>query len=183
MSAEAGQSGGQGGGAGSIASDRLWPVLLDRLTDLAPDRRKEGVQERVLSRKAYRDGVLRDLQWLLNSTNLEASIDFTQWPDAGRSVLNFGLPSLAGRLSSNVDKPQLEAAIRRGIVEFEPRILPHSIEVEVASAQNNLDLHNVLSVTIRGQLWSLPYPLEILLRSDIDLETGQVVLHDQTRAS
>jgi len=37
-------------------------------------------------------------------------------------------------------------------------------------------------VTIRGELWSIPYPLEILLRSDIDLETGQVVLHDQSRA-
>lgn len=183
MSAEADAPAQGGGAAQSVASDRLWPVLLDRLTDLEPDRKKEAVSERVLSRKAYREGVLRDLQWLLNSTDLAASIDFTPWPDAARSVLNFGLPSLAGRLASNVDRRELEAAIRRGIVEFEPRILPHSIEVEVASAQSNLDLHNVLSVTIRGQLWSLPYPLEILLRSDIDLETGQVVLHDQTRGS
>ena len=44
-----------------------------------------------------------------------------------------------------------------------------------------MDSHNVLAVVIRGQLWSIPYPLEMLLRSDIDLETGQVVLHDESR--
>jgi len=68
-------------------ADRLWPALLDRLTDLEPDRKKESTQARTMSRKAYREGVLRDLQWLLNSTNLDASIDFTGYPDAQRSVL------------------------------------------------------------------------------------------------
>ena len=42
-------------------------------------------------------------------------------------------------------------------------------------AKSSLDHHNVLSFEIRGQLWSLPYPLELLLRSNIDLESGQVV--------
>ena len=164
-----------------VVADRLWPVLLDRLTDLEPDKKKEALQSRVLSRKAYRDGVLRDLQWLLNATNLDASIDFAGHPEARRSVLNFGLPPLSGNLASNVDRSQLEAAIRRAIVEFEPRILPQSVDVQVSAAEKTLDVHNILSVTIRGELWSIPYPLEILLRSDIDLETGQVVLHDQSR--
>jgi type VI secretion system protein ImpF len=165
---------------GGVA-DRLWPVLLDRLTDAEPDRKKESIQSRVMSRRAYRDGVLRDLQWLLNATNLEASIDFAGYPDAQHSVLNFGLVPLSGRPASSVDATQLEATIRQAIIEFEPRILPQSVEVRVVAAQKSLDIHNVLAVTIRGELWSVPYPLEILLRSDIDLETGQVVLHDQSR--
>lgn len=163
-------------------ADRLWPALLDRLTDLEPDRKKEPLEARIMSRKAYRDGVLRDLQWLLNATNLEASIDFSGHPDAHRSVVNFGLAALSGRIASNVDTAELEGAIRHAIVEFEPRILPESVEVKVSTAQKSLDVHNVLAVTIRGELWSVPYPLEILLRSDIDLETGQVVLHDQSRS-
>jgi len=168
-------------GPRGVVADRLWPVLLDRLTDSDPVKKRESLQARVLSRKAYRDGVLRDLQWLLNATNLEASINFDGYPDAQRSVLNFGLPPLSGRLASNVDRQQLEGAIRRAIVEFEPRILPQSIEVKVSATEKALDVHNILSLTIRGELWSIPYPLEILLRSDIDLETGQVVLHDQSR--
>jgi type VI secretion system protein ImpF len=165
---------------GGVA-DRLWPVLLDRLTDLDPDKEKESLQARVLTRKAYREGVLRDLQWLLNATNLDASIDFAGHPDAERSVINFGITALSGRLASSVDTAELEAAIRQAIVLFEPRILPQTVEVKVVAAAKSLDVHNVLAVTIRGELWSIPYPLEILLRSDIDLETGQVVLHDQSR--
>jgi type VI secretion system protein ImpF len=182
MTADAGDAAGHGADRphGGVA-DRLWPVLLDRLTDLEPDKRKESLQARVLTRKAYREGVLRDLQWLLNATNLEASIDFSAHPDAQRSVINFGLTALSGRIASSVDAAQLEAAIRQAIIQFEPRLLPHSIDVKVGTSERSLDMHNVLAVTIRGELWSIPYPLEILLRSDIDLETGQVVLHDQSR--
>ena len=167
--------------AGPFA-DRLWPVLLDRLTDLEPERRREPPQARVMSRKAYRESVLRDLQWLLNTTNLDASIDFRSHGDAQRSVVNFGLAALSGRFASDIDVIQLEATIRQAIVEFEPRLLPHTIEVSVIAPERSLDVHNVLGVTIRGELWSIPHPLEMLLRSDIDLETGHVILHDQSAA-
>lgn len=174
-----GSSAAQPHHAGAVA-DRLWPVLLDRLTDLEPERRKEAPAARTLSRKAYRESVLRDLQWLLNTTSLDASLDLTAHRDAQNSVINFGLAALSGRFASDVDVTQLEAMIRRAIVEFEPRLLPHTVQVSVVAPERSLDVHNVLGVTIRGELWSVPYPLEMLLRSDIDLETGHVVLHDQT---
>lgn len=162
-------------------ADRLWPVLLDRLTDFEPQRQKESLQARTISRKAYRDGVLRDLQWLLNASNLDASIDFNGFPEAQRSVVNFGIAALSGYFASDVDIAQLEATIRDAILRFEPRLLPHTVEVKVVSSEQSLDLHNVLGMEIRGELWSIPYPLEILLRSDIDLETGHVALRDQSR--
>ena len=164
------------------SSDRLWPVLLDRLTDEQPDNRKrEPAHARIMSRRAYREGILRDLRWLLNSTNSDGTIDFTGHDEAQRSVINFGVSGLAGVPASSVDRAELESRIRRAILDFEPRILPQSLDVEVTAAENVMDAHNVLAVVIRGQLWSIPYPLEMLLRSDVDLETGQVVLHDESR--
>jgi len=65
------------------------------------------------------------------------------------------------------------------IVAFEPRVLPSTIEVRGITTTSSLDHHNVLSFEIRGQLWSLPYPLELLLRTNLDLESGQVVLMEQ----
>jgi type VI secretion system protein ImpF len=96
-------------------------------------------------------------------------------------VLDYGVAALSGRFASDIDTEQLQGAIRQAIVDFEPRLLPHTVEVNVVAAERSLDMHNVLSVTIRGDLWSVPYPLEVLLRSDIDLETGHVALHEQTR--
>jgi type VI secretion system protein ImpF len=165
----------------SPAADRLWPVLLDRLTDDAPQQVAEGPEGATMTRSRFRESVLRDLRWLLNTTDAESEIEFTGYEDARRSVINYGLSVLSGRLASDLDRAELEAAIRRAIVAFEPRLLPDTLEVRVTSERYALDLHNVLAVEIRAQLWSVPYPLELLLRSDIDLETGQVVLHDESR--
>jgi type VI secretion system protein ImpF len=34
----------------------------------------------------------------------------------------------------------------------------------------------VISFEITAQLWAQPYPLELLLKTDLDLETGMVAL-------
>jgi type VI secretion system protein ImpF len=94
-------------------------------------------------------------------------------------VLNFGLPALSGQLASRLDVSVLEAAIREAIVRFEPRILPDTLEVRALEATTVLDTHNVIEFEIRGHLWSQPVPLEILLRTQLDLEAGQVEVREQ----
>ncbi len=42
----------------------------------------------------------------------------------------------------------------------------------------SLDLHNVLSIEIKGRLWCVPWPLEFLFRTDVDLENGHFELKD-----
>ena len=46
------------------------------------------------------------------------------------------------------------------------------------SDTSSLDLHNVLSIEIKGRLWCVPYPLEFLFRTDVDLENGHFELKD-----
>ena len=46
--------------------EKIQPCLLDRLTDEAPESQKESRNERIISIRRYREGVLRDLVWLLN---------------------------------------------------------------------------------------------------------------------
>jgi type VI secretion system protein ImpF len=41
----------------------------------------------------------------------------------------------------------------------------------------------VIGVEISGQLWSQPLPLELLVRTEIDLETGQVEVADVAQSS
>jgi type VI secretion system protein ImpF len=36
-------------------------------------------------------------------------------------------------------------------------------------------------VQIRGNLWAQPVPIELMLRTDVDLETGQVQIQDLGR--
>jgi type VI secretion system protein ImpF len=45
-----------------------------------------------------------------------------------------------------------------------------------------LDHHNVIGVEIQGHLWAQPVPLELLVRTEIDLETGKVEMADLLQA-
>jgi type VI secretion system protein ImpF len=158
--------------------DRLQPALLDRLTDDEPDKKQEPREARVLSRSRMRQSVLRDLAWLFNATRLESTTDLEPAPFVRRSVLNFGLPAMSGKVASSLDVTDLTRAIREAILSFEPRILPSTLEINTLLEGGDLDHHNVLGVEIHGQLWAQPVPLEFLVRTDFDLETGKVKITD-----
>ena len=158
--------------------ERLQPALLDRLTDDEPDKKLELREHRVLSKSRMRQAVLRDLAWLFNTTRLESGTGMAKWPYARRSVINFGLPALSGQTASTVELQDLERDLKQAILDFEPRILPETLEVRALVELSELDHHNVIGIEIRGQLWAQPVPLDLLIRTEIDLETGKVHLAD-----
>lgn len=158
------------------AQDRLQPALLDRLCDDDPTSQVEPIEARVIGRDRLRELVLRDLAWLLNSTAPREHIDWTAYPEAKQSVLNFGLPALSGLSTSSIDPEQLRQGVKQAILDHEPRILPATLDVEVVVSNAQLDHHNLIGFRISGQLWAQPVPLELLLQTDIDLETGHVAV-------
>lgn len=159
-----------------IARDRLQPVLLDRLTDRQPGKRQERAGAFLMSGKMLREAVLRDLQWLLNTTNFGLDHAIDALPRARRSVVNYGVRGWAGARMSEVEFIDVEAAIRTAIINFEPRIMKDSIDVRCVTDATHLEHHNLLALEIRGTLWSVPYPVEFIVRSELDLESGHVTL-------
>jgi len=151
-----------------LARDRLYPSLLDRLVDDEPARATEPREARSVTLQRLRDNVLRDLNWLFNAT--QSTSDIADDELLRTSVLNFGLPALAGRPASQYDLAELARVLREVILRFEPRILPHTLKVRAERVRG--DSHNVLGFRIEGQLWSQPVPLEIYMRTEIDLESG-----------
>jgi len=159
--------------------DRLQPSLLDRLLDDAPHQAKESLEARVLTRQQLRAAVLRDLSWLFNDTrqepepNSDRADELKMWQDndfARRSTLNYGVPAFSGITLSSMDTITIERAVADAIQNFEPRIDPESLSVEVKV--DYARHHNTLQLVIRGQMWSQPMPLELLLSADVDVETG-----------
>ena len=162
------------------AQDRLQPALLDRLTDDDPTNPAEAVEMRIISRPRMREAVLRDLAWLFNTTFLSASGAFDRFPEVKRSVLNYGLPPLSGQTISSIDATALETKVKAAIIDYEPRILADTLKVEALVVEQQLDQHNQISFRISGQLWAQPVPLELLLQTNVDLETGQVEIKNLT---
>jgi type VI secretion system protein ImpF len=155
--------------------ERLQPSLLDRLSDDEPTSTVEPRERRVLSLRTLREGVLRDLAWLLNTTNLLSVTTTPVLPHLANSVLNFGVPGLAGSAVANLDVTALERGIRQAIWDFEPRLIRSSVSVRAAAGEVE---HNKLIFEIEADLWAQPYPERLYLKTELDLERGAVVISE-----
>lgn len=158
--------------------ERLQPALLDRLTDPAPHSRGEPQSAQSIGSARLRETVLRDLAWLLNTTS---ALDDTQeacYGEVARSVVNYGIAPLAGTCMSEVDARRLEEMLRLAIVRFEPRLLPDSVDVRcIADPAQGGSRHNVLTFEIEASLWGPSGPAPMVIRTDLDLESGVASLH------
>jgi type VI secretion system protein ImpF len=160
-------------------SDRLQPALLDRLVDDEPEKLLETLQFSVVSKGRLKRTVLRDLSWLLNTTSHHTDSQLDDYPQVKKSVINFGIPVLSGKNFSSTDWRELERQIHEAVIFFEPRILPDSLKIAAIVPTDMLGHHNLLQFEVRGELWSIPLPVELLIRTQLDLETGYVKLVDQ----
>lgn len=170
------------------AQDRLQPSLLDRLTDHDPASRVEPLEARVLSRRQLREAVLRDLSWLFNAVCEEPDVGnrndpertalWKSVPQACDSVLNFGILPLTGQTMSIHNFPLIEAQLRQAILRFEPRLDAKTVEVRITNDLSTGLRPTSLRLTIKGQLWNQPVPLELLLSADVDVDTGQAAIRD-----
>jgi type VI secretion system protein ImpF len=161
------------------SQERLQPSLLDRLTDDNPEQTRETRERRVLNLRQLREGVIRDLSWLLNTGNLDSVEDLDPYPEVQDSVLNYGMPHLAGNTASGVDLRAVERRIKDAIVKFEPRILSKSVRVRVSVDADDFS-HNAMVMEIQGELWAQPVPERLFLKTAVDLETGHIDVEDHS---
>ena len=141
--------------------ERLQPSLLDRLTDNAPDQRRETFEQQTLSMQQLRQAVLRDLAWLLNTTNLAATEDLSAAPLAAKSTINFGVPGFAGMISTG----------GRSSTRWRPASPTRSAPSSRASGPRLLKVRlrrrtrtrptPALVFEIQGELWAQPVPQQL----------------------
>lgn len=90
--------------------------LLDRLTN-----HEDWPTTRNASLRMYREGIKRDVEWLLNSRKPVVA-EVNGFAQASKSVFNFGLPDLTSFSVANADPGALLIAIRQTLLNFETRI-------------------------------------------------------------
>jgi type VI secretion system protein ImpF len=153
--------------------EKLQPSLLDRLTDDNPSQLRESRDKRVIGMRQLRDYVIRDLQTLLNTHQLSATLDLDDYDQIKSSVMNYGAPGLTGFSVNNIDVFDLERQLKETIINFEPRILANTLDIIVTQTKDEMS-HRSVVFQIEGHLWAIPVPLSLLLKTEIDLETGNV---------
>jgi type VI secretion system protein ImpF len=144
-----------------------------------PNLELEPADRRMLSMRKLRECVLRDLGWLFNSLNLESSQDLDAVPQVASSVLNYGLPSFAGRMASSIDPMESAERLRRAVELFEPRLSAVRVKPQPPT-QDESD--GTLEFTIDAQLWAYPTSQQLELHTRIDTMTGDISITEGRRA-
>jgi type VI secretion system protein ImpF len=122
---------------------------------------------------ALRATVLRELKWLLNTTNLAAVQDISTFPEVATSTLNYGLGDLTGRLLTRPGVHARAREMRQCIAAFEPRVVRGSLDVQ---PDTNRERTHRIGFVIRGDLTAAAQALPVVFRSDVEIETGTVEL-------
>src|ERR1700719_2912370 len=153
---------------GTAPLDRLQPCLLDRPTDEEPGKREESRNQRIISLQRYKAGVLRDLEWLFNSIGhfpdeRVGEVTFADYEEAYRSVINFGIRQLYGRLAPDIE--EIEKQLLDALITFEPRINRHTLKVRVHIERN------LLSIELTGKLWVNTLPEKLFIKTVLDPES------------
>ena len=156
-----------------ISIDRLQPCLMDRLFDDEPRRRSESREEKVISVKQFREGVKRDIEWLLNSKSRFYDLDDDK-EEVRSSVLNYGIRDFTGLSSENLSLKTLEKVIRDSLAIYEPRLIPDELKVTAINTRFESDKVNALSFEISGKIWAEPLPQDFVLRTEVALDTGMI---------
>ncbi len=152
---------------------------------LLQDRQRAELEHRgiVVSPQVLREAVRRDIEALFNTERLECTpllspaeaeqagdvlLSLDDFPEARRSVVNYGVPSFSGRSSRDFDRDALAREIRAILATFEPRLKDGETKVTVTMG----DKVAGLKIEVEAVLIMTPTPERLRLRTTIDLDNG-----------
>lgn len=159
----------------------LKPSVLDKLIADIGRKRGDGSRDEVpcflpdlerFNEAQLRMCIKRDIAWILNDVHFEAGIDLADFPDIVTSVLNHGLPDLAGTTTGLDGRKKRASDIVAAVRAFEQRLRPDTVIVETES--DSVDNDNKLHFAIQGEIRNSVDDNWIELQTTVDVDDGRV---------
>ena len=125
--------------------------------------------------KALRATVRRELAWLLNTTNFQAVCDLENYPQIRSSVLNYGVPDLAGKSLNDRLVRARARDLRTAIAAFEPRIDESTLDVDISE---EIERENSITCVITADVTSAVRAIPVKFRTDIEADSSAVTVRE-----
>ena len=153
--------------------------ILDRLADEDPRTPSaEAPLSRAESVRMLRNGVRRDLEWLLNTCRTPDEAG-SSLPETESSVYNYGLPDFSSyAIASPKDQVRLVRVLQNALKVFEPRLA----NVRIVPVEINPKGLRTMRIRIEGLLLMDPAPELISFDTTLQLTTGDFRIKDDSNA-
>ena len=150
------------------------PSLLDRLTDDDPRTPADPPLSREESVRRFRDGVLRDVEWLLNTRAPYEGVP-AELGEVRRSAYTYGLPDTTGlAIATAGGRGRLVRWVEDAIATHEPRLTDVRVELTQADQASAPQVHFTLTALLRMD----PSPEQVVFDTVLDLASGGYAVRD-----
>jgi len=112
-----------------------------------------------------------NLAGLLNTVHMEATEDFSDAPEVRTSILNYGMPDLSRLTLGDVAVNDIGERIREAIVNFEPRVVPASIDARRDDEVDDATLQ--LRFLVYAELRAEPLNIPVEFVAEVDNSLGK----------
>jgi type VI secretion system protein ImpF len=110
---------------------------------------------------------------MMNTIALGSSVDLSRHDRVRKSIVNYGLPDIVHRSIDEARVNDIADEIRTALMQFEPRLLPGSIEVKRDDSIARATLK--VRFLVRAVLHNEPTNIPIEFVTDVELDTGKVI--------
>lgn len=146
------------------------PTVVDRLIDFEPRTAADPALSTNESVRRYKDAVLRDLEWLLNTRRSIIPVP-EECAELRESVFLYGLPDVSSMSGdSDVTRRDLLHEIEECIRIFEPRLTG----VRVSPVEESEGARRQVRFVIEGLLRMEPNPERVLFDTVLELSSGKI---------
>ncbi|WP_299193258.1 type VI secretion system baseplate subunit TssE [uncultured Litoreibacter sp.] len=141
----------------------------DRSINVRAKQRREGVDESELRRHLN-----ADLNNLMNTIRLDATVELEDHPRVEKSVLNFGFADMSSLTQSHLTDQKIATSIRESLINHEPRLIPDSIEVVIR--KDDRALTQQVAFDISAEMVADPVDIPLDFVAEVDLGAGKMVM-------
>ncbi|HEX2553137.1 MAG TPA: type VI secretion system baseplate subunit TssE [Microvirga sp.] len=145
--------------------------------ELADERRtgiRSAAARAAITERALREQVAQDLVALVNTVNLESTLDLDEAEHVRRSILNFGLPDIAHRSIDEQSVNDIKDEIATALVQYEPRLAKGSVLVQRDADVDVAELK--VRYTIHADLVCDPVNVPLEFVADVEVDTGKILI-------
>lgn len=127
-----------------------------------------------ISETDLKKSLSNDLISLVNTINLESTIDLDGYNYTKKSILNYGLNDVSHLTSDEQTVEEIVDILKNSLLAHEPRLSENHLEIEKTELFD--EVNQRVQFNVMSEIFATPYNIPIEFTAEVEVSSGKVKL-------